>query len=95
MNRDLFDSWVLLGLFGQAMFSCRFLIQWVASERRKASVVPKLFWWFSIAGGICLLSYAIHRADLVFIVGQAAGLVVYTRNIVLLRYRKAARSAGA
>lgn len=78
-------EWLAVGLVGQLMFSCRFLIQWIASERRKASVVPNLFWWFSIAGGLCLLSYAIYRGDPVFILGQSAGLLVYTRNIVLLR----------
>lgn len=77
--------WLVLGFSGQAMFSCRFLIQWIASERKKASVVPTLFWWFSIAGGVCLLFYAILRRDIVIIVGQAAGLIVYVRNLMLLR----------
>ena len=56
----LFAGWVLLGFLGQALFSCRFLIQWIASERRGASVVPSAFWWFSLAGGLCLLLYAIN-----------------------------------
>jgi lipid-A-disaccharide synthase-like uncharacterized protein len=77
--------WLAVGLGGQLFFSCRFLVQWVASERRKASVVPRIFWWFSVAGGLCLLSYAIHRGDIVFILGQAAGLFVYSRNLFLLR----------
>ena len=85
--------WLAVGFLGQLMFSCRFLIQWIASERRKASVVPNLFWWFSIAGGLCLLTYAIHIGDPVFILGQSAGILVYTRNIVLLR-RKAAEQSG-
>ena len=85
--------WLAVGLVGQLMFSCRFLIQWIASERRKASVVPNLFWWFSIGGGLCLLTYAIYRGDPVFILGQSAGILVYVRNIVLLR-RKAAEPAG-
>lgn len=78
-------AWLVLGFFGQVMFSFRFLLQWVASERRRISVIPGLFWWFSIAGGVCLLVYAVLRRDTVIFVGQAAGLVVYTRNIVLLR----------
>jgi lipid-A-disaccharide synthase-like uncharacterized protein len=78
-------SWVLIGWLGQLLFSCRFLVQWIASERRKASVVPDLFWWFSLGGGLCLLSYAVYRRDPVFIAGQAAGLVVYVRNLALLR----------
>jgi len=77
--------WLVLGFFGQVMFSFRFLLQWIASERRRISVVPGLFWWFSIAGGVCLLVYAFLRRDTVIFVGQAAGLIVYTRNIVLLR----------
>lgn len=78
-------SWLALGFLGQAFFSCRFLVQWAASERKKTSVVPILFWWFSLAGGLCLLAYAVLRRDIVFIAGQAAGLVVYTRNLMLLR----------
>jgi lipid-A-disaccharide synthase-like uncharacterized protein len=81
-------SWLAIGFGGQAMFSCRFLVQWLASERRKTSVVPKLFWWFSVAGGLCLLSYAIHRGDIVFILGQAGGLFIYARNLILLRRKK-------
>jgi lipid-A-disaccharide synthase-like uncharacterized protein len=87
---SIFGGWVLLGFLGQGLFSTRFLIQWITSERRKASVVPVAFWWFSIAGGLCLLSYAIHRQDIVFTVGQASGLVVYTRNLILLRRQRGA-----
>ena len=72
------------------MFSARFLIQWIASERSKRSVVPLAFWWFSLAGGLCLLSYALFRADPVFILGQSAGMIVYFRNLVLLRRRRLA-----
>ncbi len=84
--------WLVLGFAGQATFSMRFLIQWIASERRHESVVPVVFWWLSLAGGGFLLAYALHRADPVFIVGQAAGIVVYTRNLMLLRRR--AKPAG-
>ena len=85
--------WLVLGFVGQIMFSFRFLLQWIASERRRASVVPGLFWWFSIAGGVCLLVYAVLRRDTVIFVGQSAGLIVYTRNIILLR-RQARQSAS-
>ncbi len=89
MNLDQIPFvWLLLGLLGQAMFSSRFLIQWIASERKKQSVVPTAFWWFSLAGGLCLLSYATFRGDPVFILGQSAGMVVYFRNLVLLRRRR-------
>jgi len=85
--------WLVLGFFGQIMFSFRFLLQWIASERRRVSVVPGLFWWFSIAGGLCLLVYAVLRRDTVIFVGQSAGLIVYARNIVLLR-RQARQAAS-
>ncbi|HZS34628.1 MAG TPA: lipid-A-disaccharide synthase N-terminal domain-containing protein [Methylomirabilota bacterium] len=87
--------WLGIGLLGQACFSARFLVQWIASERRRASVVPIYFWYFSIAGGVILLAYAIHRVDPVFILGQGFGLLVYFRNLYFIfRGRAAAASAG-
>jgi lipid-A-disaccharide synthase-like uncharacterized protein len=77
--------WLGLGLLGQAFFSARFLVQWIASERRKRSVVPVHFWYFSIGGGLMLLAYAIYRKDPVFILGQGAGLFVYARNLYFIR----------
>jgi lipid-A-disaccharide synthase-like uncharacterized protein len=87
-----FDSrfelfWVLFGLFGQLMFTGRFLVQWIASERARRSVVPVAFWYFSIAGGLVLLAYAIYRADPVFILGQTLGVVIYARNLWLIRHQ--------
>jgi len=76
--------WVTVGLAGQLMFSMRFIVQWIASERVKKSVVPLTFWYFSMAGGIILFSYAVYRADPVFILGQAFGLIVYSRNLWLI-----------
>ena len=73
--------WLAVGLIGQAFFSARFLVQWIASERRGKSVVPRAFWYFSIGGGLTLLFYAIWRRDPVFILGQGAGLFVYARNL--------------
>jgi lipid-A-disaccharide synthase-like uncharacterized protein len=88
-------AWLVLGLLGQACFSARFLVQWIASERRRASVVPVLFWYFSVAGGVVLLAYAIHRMDPVFILGQGFGLLVYARNLYFIaRGRTPAPSAG-
>ena len=80
--------WVCVGLTGQLMFSARFLIQWIASEKVKKSVVPTAFWWFSIGGGIILLAYALYRRDPVFILGQAMGLLIYARNLALIRQEK-------
>jgi lipid-A-disaccharide synthase-like uncharacterized protein len=76
--------WMAIGFMGQAMFSARFLIQWLASEKVKKSIIPTTFWWFSLAGGSVLLAYAIHRQDPVFIVGQGAGLFIYLRNLYLI-----------
>ena len=73
--------WLAIGLIGQGLFSARFLVQWLASERRKRSVIPTGFWYFSIGGGVSLLAYAIYRRDPVFILGQGAGLLVYARNL--------------
>jgi lipid-A-disaccharide synthase-like uncharacterized protein len=73
--------WLGVGFLGQAFFSARFLIQWIASERLRRSVVPRAFWYFSIGGGLTLLLYALWRRDPVFILGQGAGLFVYARNL--------------
>lgn len=86
--------WLGIGLLGQALFSARFLIQWIASERRKESVIPVPFWYFSIGGGITLFAYALYRLDPVFILGQGAGVFIYARNLHLIR-RQAARTVRA
>lgn len=75
---------VVFGFLGQAFFSARFIVQWLVSEAKGKSVIPLTFWYFSIAGGLVLLTYAILRHDPVFTLGQAAGLVVYVRNLVLI-----------
>ncbi len=77
--------WISVGLLGQALFSARFLVQWLASERVRRSIIPTAFWWLSLAGGATLLAYAIWRRDPVFIIGQGAGLIVYIRNLMLIR----------
>ncbi|MDR2878204.1 MAG: lipid-A-disaccharide synthase N-terminal domain-containing protein [Chromatiales bacterium] len=76
--------WLGVGFIGQALFSMRFLVQWLSSEREKRSVIPLSFWYFSVAGGAVLLAYAIYRTDPVFIVGQLTGLFIYARNLQLL-----------
>jgi len=90
--------WLAVGFAGQALFSMRFIIQWWCSERKKRSVIPVAFWYFSLAGGVTLLGYAVYRQDPVFIVGQAGGLFVYSRNLYFIyRERRHAHgtSAGA
>ncbi|HEY8021979.1 MAG TPA: lipid-A-disaccharide synthase N-terminal domain-containing protein [Thermoanaerobaculia bacterium] len=84
--------WLAVGFCGQALFFGRFFVQWIASERRKASVIPPAFWYLSIAGGLVLLVYSIHRRDPVFVVGQGTGLVIYGRNLWFI-HRKAAAPA--
>jgi lipid-A-disaccharide synthase-like uncharacterized protein len=77
-------SWLVLGFLGQALFSARFLVQWIVSERRRDSIVPVAFWWLSLLGGLTLLSYATFRRDPVIAVGQGMGMVVYVRNLMLV-----------
>lgn len=77
-------AWLGIGFLAQLMFSMRFLVQWVASERARRSIVPETFWYFSTFGGALLLAYALYRVDPVFILGQAMGLVIYVRNIHLI-----------
>ena len=81
------NLWLFIGFLGQFLFFMRFLVQWIASERRKKSVIPVAFWYFSICGGIIILSYAIYRKDPVFIVGQSLGVFIYARNLYFI-YRK-------
>ena len=82
--------WMGLGMFGQACFFSRFLVQWIASEKAGKSVVPVAFWFLSLGGGALLLAYAIHRRDPVFVIGQATGFLVYLRNLWLIRKARAA-----
>ena len=77
--------WIIIGFAGQALFSARFIVQWLASERVKRSIIPTAFWYFSLAGGLTLFAYAIHKQDPVFIVGQGLSLIVYLRNLYLIR----------
>jgi lipid-A-disaccharide synthase-like uncharacterized protein len=84
--------WLLFGFFGTALFASRFVVQWVVSEMRGRSVMPVAFWYFSLAGGLVTLIYAIHIQNPPFILGQAIPLVIYGRNLYLVRRerRKAA-----
>ena len=82
---NLRNPWVIVGFLGQVVFSMRFLLQWVQSERAGRSIMPLGFWYLSLAGSMLLLAYSIHIREPVFILGQSAGFIVYTRNLVLLR----------
>jgi len=80
-----YDAWMAVGFLGQTLFTGRFIVQWLASERKGDSVVPVAFWWLSLLGGSVLLTYAIAKRDPVFVTGQGIGLCVYARNLMLLR----------
>ncbi len=85
--------WVTMGFIAQIIFSSRFFVQWIASERAGKSVVPVLFWYLSLIGSILLLIYAIYRRDPVFIFGQGGGVIIYSRNLYLIwREKKRSRT---
>ena len=86
----------LFGWIGQALFFSRFLVQWIVSEKERRSTIPLAFWYLSISGGSLFLIYALWRHDLVLTVGQSVGLIVYTRNLMLIhRTRRAELSRPA
>ncbi|MBI3802198.1 MAG: lipid-A-disaccharide synthase N-terminal domain-containing protein [Nitrospirae bacterium] len=90
---DSHAVWLAIGFLGQALFSMRFLVQWLKSEKKGRSVIPIEFWYLSIAGGGILFIYALHTADPVFIFGQVGGLFIYARNLHLIRRSEGKRPA--
>jgi|GEM_PF-583458 len=90
----LSNPWVIFGLGAQALFMMRFVVQWIVSERRKRSVVPVAFWWLSLMGGLSLFTYAVHRRDPVFVLGQGLGCAIYIRNLVLIYRRRTRPQTG-
>jgi lipid-A-disaccharide synthase-like uncharacterized protein len=80
--------WLVFGLVAQFLFFMRFIVQWIASERRKESYIPIQFWYLSLTGGLGLLIYSIKIGDPVFILGQSVGVFVYTRNLILIHRKK-------
>ena len=87
-------QWVIIGFIGQALFGARFIIQWIVSEKRGESTIPLAFWYCSIGGSMVLLTYAIHREDPVFIVGQSLGSIIYIRNLILIDKKKKGLAGG-
>jgi lipid-A-disaccharide synthase-like uncharacterized protein len=81
----LTSPWALVGFIGQALFTARFVVQWLASEKAGRSVVPIHFWVLSLFGTWLVLAYAIYRADPVFILAYAFNTIVYVRNLMLIR----------
>ena len=85
MTLDNQTLWIGAGLMGQVLFGVRFLVQWLYSEARGQSLIPPVFWYLSVAGGVILLSYAIHQREAVFIIGEAVTLAIFLRNLIMLR----------
>ena len=84
--------WKVIGWVGNLVFSCRFVVQWFATEKRKQVVVPQAFWWLSLFGALTLLCYSVHQRDSVFIFAYAFSWIPYMRNLVIHRRNKAAQS---
>lgn len=80
--------WIAIGLGGQVVFSCRFIVQWIVSERRRESVIPDVFWWISLFGAVCLFLYFVWRKDIVGVLGQSTGVVIYARNLRLIHKKR-------
>jgi lipid-A-disaccharide synthase-like uncharacterized protein len=93
-NWETDGVWMLIGLGAQALFMSRFIVQWLHSEKQKKSVIPTTFWWISLLGGASLFAYAVHRQELVFALGQVLGLIVYVRNLTLIRGEKRRNTDG-
>ena len=88
LNLNFETFCLVVGFLGQILFFLRFLVQWLASEKNKKSVIPVSFWYFSLVGGGLLLAYAIMRRDPVFIAGQSCGFLIYTRNLYFIKKKK-------
>ncbi|HCD35270.1 MAG TPA: hypothetical protein DER01_22910 [Phycisphaerales bacterium] len=86
--------WVAVGLLGQVLFTGRMIVQWIASEKSKRSVVPTAFWWMSLIGASMLITYFIWRKDVVGVLGQATGWFIYVRNLYLIYGHKKAQQLG-
>ena len=92
---DIPVFWLVVGFGGQLLFTARMVVQWIASERRRESIVPISFWYLSLSGGWMLLIYAIYRRDPVIIFGQVLGVVVYSRNLILIHRRRWHQTAAS
>jgi len=90
------NGWVVFGMVGQILFGLRFVVQWLASERRKETTVPVAFWYLSLAGSLILFVYAFwYRQDIVITIGQSAGVLIYVRNLMLIRRPQGQRAGEA
>lgn len=91
---DTSAFWWALGFFGQFLFGMRFVVQWIATERQKKSVIPVAFWYLSLAGSVTLLTYAIYRLDWVFIAGFSLNMIIYLRNLYYIHLQQPAEREG-
>jgi lipid-A-disaccharide synthase-like uncharacterized protein len=91
LSGQLISPLFWFGIIAQCMFFMRFFWQWLVSERRKRSTVPIVFWYFSLAGGMCMFIYGCLRPDLVIMLGQALACVIYIRNLMLIYQRAQSR----
>jgi lipid-A-disaccharide synthase-like uncharacterized protein len=89
-----FDFWLAFGIVAQLLFTARFLVQWLVSEREGQSVMPLSFWYFSMAGGAMTLVYGIVRREPIIIMGQALAVIIYVRNLMLIFRNRARAKAG-
>lgn len=80
--------WLIVGFAGQLFFTLRFVVQWIATEKKRESIIPVMFWYLSIIGSLLLLSYAVYRKDPVFILGQSTGVIVYLRNLYFIHKKR-------
>jgi lipid-A-disaccharide synthase-like uncharacterized protein len=87
---SILPLWLVLviGFGGQAIFTARFLVQWLASERKRDSVMPVTFWWLSLVGGLTLFVYGYLRRDPVIMLGNSMGVFIYVRNLMLVSKKK-------
>lgn len=85
-HNENIPAWLfILGIVSQLLFTCRFIYQWIYSEKRKESHLPLGFWIISLAGSFLILTYAVFRKDVVLFAGQLTGFIVYFRNIVIIK----------
>jgi lipid-A-disaccharide synthase-like uncharacterized protein len=85
------DFWFWFGMVAQLLFTARFIVQWIVSEKAGKSVIPIAFWFFSMGGGIMLFVYGLVRREPIIILGQGLAIIIYIRNLMLiLKERKGA-----
>lgn len=93
--KEVSNPWILFGFLAQFVFFLRFVVQWWESEKKKQSVIPIGFWHLSIVGSLMILVYSIKRSDIVFTTASVLNIIIYVRNLMLLKNNKHLQSQGA